>query len=60
MGRIRVDHSVAVTEGNPHGMTEGNPHGTPPLEYINYTAVIAPNRDQPGFVAGRRTCAELP
>ena len=32
MGRIRVDHCVVVTEGNPHG--------TPPLEYIKYTVVV--------------------
>jgi len=52
MGRIQVDHSVV----------------TPPLEYIQYTAVvprgfplvIAPNCGQPGFVASRRTYAELP
>ena len=44
MGRIRVDHSVVA----------------PPLEYVKYTAVVAPNRDQPGFVASRRTYAELP
>jgi hypothetical protein len=44
MGRILVGHSVVA----------------PPLEYIKYTAVVAPNCGQQGFVASRITCAELP
>ena len=44
MGRIRERQGVVA----------------PPLEYVEYTAVVAPSPDAHGFVASRRTCAELP
>jgi len=44
MGRIRERQGVVA----------------PPLEYIQYTAVVASSPEAHGFVASRITCAELP